>query len=88
MDFPFRRIRHRLGLTQAAVAKGLGVTQGNVSLYEKGQTVPPAVAARLIFVAAEHGILLTFDHVYGAAELIATEGAPPVPQPADQQEAA
>jgi putative transcriptional regulator len=63
-------IRQRLGLTQAALAELLGCTQGNVSFYEKGQTVPPPVAGRLIEVARERNhSYLTFDHVYGAAEL-------------------
>lgn len=70
-------IRQRLGLTQAALAELLGCTQGNISFYERGQTVPPPVAGRLIEVARErnHGYL-TFDHVYGAADLPATPDAP------------
>ncbi|MFC6520104.1 helix-turn-helix domain-containing protein [Undibacterium arcticum] len=44
----FQIIRERLGVTQAAIADAIGVTQGNVSHYEKGQTVPPDVARRLI----------------------------------------
>lgn len=57
-------IRSRLGLTQAALAAGIGVTQGNVSHYERGQTVPPDVAARLIDFAATLGVSLTFDDIY------------------------
>lgn len=59
-----RDIRLRLRLTQSALAEGLEVTQGNVSLYEKGQTVPPDVARRLITFAATRGLALTFDDVY------------------------
>lgn len=62
-------IRKRLGLTQAQLAAGIEVTQGNVSHYEKGQTMPPAVAARLITFAAAHGLAIGFDHVYGAADV-------------------
>ncbi len=60
----FRSIREQLGLTQAAMAQGIGVSQGNVSLYERGQQLPPRVAARLIKLAAERGVRLTFDDVY------------------------
>lgn len=58
-------IRKQLGVTQAALAAGIGVTQGNVYLYEKkGQTVPPPVAGRLIEYAATLGVTLTFDQIY------------------------
>jgi putative transcriptional regulator len=70
----FLAIRQRLELTQAALAELLGCTQGNVSFYEKGQTVPPPVAGKLIEVAKARGHdYLTFDHVYGAAALPANE---------------
>jgi putative transcriptional regulator len=64
----FRRIRELLGMTQAAIGQAIGVTQGNVSFYEQGQTIPPAVAARLISVAKSHGHVITFDDVYREAE--------------------
>ena len=51
-------------MTQAALAAGIGVTQGNVSHYEHGQTVPPDVALRLIQFARSAGVSLTFDDVY------------------------
>jgi len=51
-------------MTQSAFAEGIGVTQGNVSLYEKGQTVPPKVAKRVIELAASRGVALTYDDVY------------------------
>ena len=60
-----RTIRDRLGLTQAALAEGIGCTQGNVGHYEKGQTVPPEMARRLIAFAATRGVSITFDDVYG-----------------------
>lgn len=65
----FRSIRDRLRMTQAAIGAAIGVTQGNVSFYEKGQTIPPDVAAQLIELARANGLELTFDHVYGAAAL-------------------
>ena len=58
-------IRKKLGLTQSALAEGIGVTQGNICHYEKrGQTVPPSVAARLVNFAAAKGLHLTFDDIY------------------------
>ena len=79
----FKSIRSRLGLTQSAIADVLGVTQGNISFYEKGQTVPPAVAGKLIEYAKSRGHLITYDDIYRAPpELIGMEGAPAVPQKA------
>lgn len=62
----FKAIREKLGVTQAVMADGIGVTQGNVSFYEKGQTVPPQVAGRLIEFAKSRGLSITYDDVYGA----------------------
>jgi len=64
-----KTIRQRLGLTQQAIATELGCTQGNVGHYERGQTLPPDVARKLIKVAKEHGLLIGFDHVYGESAL-------------------
>lgn len=58
-------IRGRLGVTQAAMADALGVTQGNVSNYERGQTMPPDVAERLIVYAKTLKLSLSYDDVYG-----------------------
>lgn len=60
-----KNIRARLGVTQEAMAAGIGVTQGNVSNYERGQQVPPDVARRLIAYAHGLGHAITFDDVYG-----------------------
>jgi len=62
-------IRARLRVTQAALATGIGVTQGNVSHYERGQTVPPDVARRLIAFAAGLGHVITFDDIYRPAQI-------------------
>jgi len=68
-----KSIRTRLGITQAALAEGIGCTQGNVGHYEnKGQTIPPDVAKRLIAFAAQRGMALTYDDVYGPIEAPAT----------------
>ncbi|MBK5915132.1 helix-turn-helix domain-containing protein [Rhodocyclus purpureus] len=58
-------IRERLKLSQAAFGKAIGVTQGNVSHYERGQEVPPDVARRVIAAAALHGLHISFDDIYG-----------------------
>ena len=65
----FKKIRERLGVTQQAMATGIGCTQGNVGHYERGQTVPPDMARKVIRFAATHGLLIGFDHVYGDAPL-------------------
>lgn len=73
-------IRRLLCLSQAALADKLGCTQGNVSFYERGQTVPPPVAGKLIEIAQSlgHGYI-TFDHVYGAAKLPELDSAEDAP---------
>lgn len=69
-----KAIRERLSLTQKQMADLLGMSQGNVNHYEvRGQLVKPEVARRLIEISAERGLAISFDHVYGAAEL------PPAP---------
>lgn len=60
-----KSIRERLGLTQSVLAASIGCTQGNVSFYEKGQTVPPEAARRLIAHAKSLGHEVTFEDVYG-----------------------
>ncbi len=64
-----RVIRERLGITQQVLAEGLGCTQGNVGHYERGQTLPPDMAAKLISVASSLGLRIGFDHIYGDAPL-------------------
>lgn len=64
-----RIIRQRLGITQRVVADGIGCTQGNVGHYENGQTVPPAMARKLIAFCASRGLPITFEHIYDDAKL-------------------
>jgi putative transcriptional regulator len=59
-----KAIRDRLGLSQDALAQGMGCTQGNVGHYERGQTVPPKAARRLIEFARTRNVALTFDDIY------------------------
>lgn len=71
-----KQIRERLGLSQIAFADAIGVSQGNISHYEKQrQEVPPGVARRVISVAQERGLTLTFDDVYAAESSVGAEGA-------------
>lgn len=73
---PIRTIRRRLGLSQRQLAEALGRTQGNVAFYERGQTVPPAVAARLIEFARAQGLGVSYEHIYAGADLpVGGEGA-------------
>jgi putative transcriptional regulator len=64
-----KAIRSRLGITQQDLAADVGCTQGNVANYERGQTVPPEMAAKIISVALRRGLTITYDHVYGDVEL-------------------
>jgi putative transcriptional regulator len=65
----FRAIRLKLGVSQLSVAQALGCAQSNVSYYERGQTIPPDVARKLIDYAVGLGMPLTFDLIYGDAPL-------------------
>lgn len=62
-------IRERLGLTQQALAAGIGCTQGNIGHYERGQLMPKPRAERLISFAQGLGLQLSYDHVYGDVAL-------------------
>lgn len=64
-----KAIRERLNVSQQALADGIGCTQGNVGHYERGQTLPPAMARKLIDYAASLGLRIGFDHIYGRAAL-------------------
>jgi putative transcriptional regulator len=83
-----KSIRERLGVTQSVLATGIGCTQGNIGHYERGQTVPPDMAKRLIEYAGSRGCVLTFNDIYiqnpaqapakpaqAATESVATQGA-------------
>lgn len=70
------RIRKQLEVTQSVLADGLGVTQGNVSQYERGQTVPPHVARRLIDFASKQGVAISYDDIYGARKQPTTTQEP------------
>jgi putative transcriptional regulator len=62
-------IRERLGVTQSVFGDGIGCTQGNVGHLERGQTVMPPVAEKIIEFAKSKGLEIGFDHIYGNAPL-------------------
>lgn len=72
-----RRIRSALGMTQTELGDGIGCTQGNIGHYERGQTLPPEMARKVIEFCASKGLCITFDHVYGDAALPAAEQQEP-----------
>lgn len=64
-----KAIRKLLAVSQSALADVMGCSQGNISFYEKGQTVPPEAAGRLVDFAVTKGLPLTLDQVYGRSAL-------------------
>jgi putative transcriptional regulator len=64
-----KEIRSKLGLSQSGLAEKLGMTQANISNYERDAMIPPNVARDLIAVAKGFGLALTFDHIYGSLPL-------------------
>ena len=83
---PIKYIRTQLGLTQAELAKVLGMSQGNVAFYERGQAVPPKVARRLIRFARCRGHGIGYEDVYGPLDASAA-GADEKQAPALTQQA-
>ncbi|MBG5927581.1 helix-turn-helix domain-containing protein [Providencia rettgeri] len=58
-------IRKKLGLSQSEFASLIMVSQSNVSHYERGnQRVPQDIAGRVISLASERGVALSFDDIY------------------------
>ena len=51
-----RRIREKESLSQAVFAAHLNVTTGVVSKWERGEKRPSGPAAKLLSLAAKHGI--------------------------------
>ncbi len=81
-----KSIRSRLGLSQSALAEAMGMTQGNVSFYERGQTLPPDVGRRLIEIARDRGLRIDFNHIYGGVVLPAALDATAAPEAPAQAE--
>jgi putative transcriptional regulator len=68
-----KSIRASLEMTQAELARVLDMTQANVAFYERGQTVPPDVARRLILFARSRGFTLGYEDVYGSLGGVAVQ---------------
>ena len=65
-----KAIRKKLNLTQAEMAKLIGCTQGNIGHYEnKNQTIKPEVAQRIVSVAKERGLEITYEDIYVEARM-------------------
>lgn len=71
-----KAIREQLQMTQAELAAVIGCTQGNVGHYERGQTVPPEMARRLIRYARSKGLPIDWQDVYGPVDP-EEDGVPP-----------
>lgn len=64
-----RSIRKRLGLTQGAVTKVIGGTQGSISLYETGERAFPVDKALLLVEEGRKmGIVFSLDDIYAVAQ--------------------
>ncbi|MNV90753.1 helix-turn-helix protein [compost metagenome] len=62
---PLKTIRIKLGMTQVELAEALGITQAQISKYEKGSTeIPPQHARKLILFAQTKGKRFTFNDIY------------------------
>jgi putative transcriptional regulator len=67
----FRPVRKKLGLSQGAIAKALGVTQSNISHIESGnQGISQVIASRLILLAATSGVRIDYNDLFSSKELI------------------
>lgn len=65
----FLEIRNLLGMTQLEMSEVLGCVQSNVSFLDRGQTITPEIAAKLIAASRAMDVHLTFDHIYGGVAL-------------------
>jgi len=62
-----KQVRKRLGLKQRELAAAIGVSKGNISHYEcQRQLLPPTVAQSVIALAAQHGLQIGYDDIYGS----------------------
>jgi len=66
---PIQIIRSRLGITQVQLAEALQVRQSTVSRYDCGTPIPPWIAEALIAFAKSKGLMISYDHVYGVAQI-------------------
>jgi len=72
-----KQVRQRLGLKQKELAVVIGVSKGNISHYEcQRQLLPPTVAQRVIALAAQHGLKISYDDIYGSPPSASKEETP------------
>jgi len=71
-----RSLRKTLGMSQAELAKGIGVTQSALSHYENGSCDPLVETARkLISFAVTHGITWCLEDVYASPDVARSKEA-------------
>lgn len=76
----FLEIRNLLGLTQQEMSEVLGCVQSNVSFLDRGQTITPDVARKLIEAGHAMQVELSFECIYGNAPLPARPTQRPEPR--------
>ena len=64
MAIRLRTLREKMGMSQAKLAKEIGVTQASVNRYETARVTPPAEV--LLFYADRFDVSL--DYIYGRTE--------------------
>ena len=64
MAIRLRTLREKIGMSQAKLAKEIGVTQASVNRYETARVTPPAEV--LLFYADRFDVSL--DYIYGRTE--------------------
>ncbi|MEB2544049.1 helix-turn-helix transcriptional regulator [Burkholderia cenocepacia] len=87
-----RSLRSALRLSQAELAKHIGITQSALSHYENGSCDPlVATARRLISFARGRGLIWRLEDVYAAPDLVdrtdATDDVQPPAGTPDRKEA-
>ena len=65
MAIRLRTLREKMGMSQAKLAKEIGVTQASVNRYETARVTPPAEV--LLFYADRFDVSL--DYIYGLNSL-------------------
>jgi len=60
-----KELRNKAGLSQAALAEAMGVSQGAIAHYEKGfRGMKVDSINKLLLVLSEHGICCTFEDIF------------------------
>lgn len=60
-----KELRNEAGLSQAALAKAMGVSQGAIAHYEKGfRGLKANSITKLLQVLSKHGVDCTFEDIF------------------------